>query len=249
MMIRIRRNRKVALAGLAVSVLLVGAEKKIVINEGDEVYKATFDGTKAPEARMREWFLLSPYVGTPPNPDENFYMAIGVSRENGVEKIDKIFLAPWLELCRKPGCESRPVDSAWLANAEKNLDLGQKQVQRLDAMTLPAVLEPVRSYLLASLRFSLDVQQARFRYIKDGDVQPLRTLFAATCRSSEPGDASMFANLAAAPPTARPTASRYGWENRMIHCRVGEGSYPIASWQAFVRNYGLKETTVSTEYQ
>ena len=94
MMIRIYRNRNVALAGLAVSALLAGAEKKIVINEGDEVYKATFDGTKAPEARMREWFLLSPYVGTPPNPDENFYMAIGVSRENGVEKIDKIFLAP-----------------------------------------------------------------------------------------------------------------------------------------------------------
>jgi hypothetical protein len=70
----------------------------------------------------------------------------------------------------------RPVDSAWLANAEKNLDLGQKHVQRLDAMTLPAVLEPVRSYLLASLRFSLDLERARFRYIKDGDVQPLREL-------------------------------------------------------------------------
>src|SRR6516164_1437520 len=247
MMIRIYRNRNVALAGLAVSALLAGAEKKIVINEGDEVYTATFDDTKAPEASMREWVLLSPYVGDPFNSDETFYMAITESPD--VEKINKIFYAPPLDQCRKPGCENRPVDSAWLANAEKNLDLGQKQVQRLDAMTLPAVLEPVRSYLLAYLRFSLEIQRARFRYIKDGDVQPLRTLFAATCRSSEPGDASMFANLAAAPPTARPTASRYGWENRMIHCRVGEGSYPIASWQAFVRNYGLKETTVSTEYQ
>ena len=232
---------------LAVSALLAGAEKKIVINEGDEVYTATFDDTKAPEASMREWVLLSPYVGDPFNSDETFYMAIMESRD--VEKVSKFFYAPPLDRCRTPECGSRPVDSAWLANAEKSLDVGQKQVQRLDAMTLPAVLEPVRSYLLASLRFSLDVQQARFRYIKDGDVQPLRTLFAATCRSSEPGDASMFANLAAAPPTARPTASRYGWENRMIHCRVGEGSYPIASWQAFVRNYGLKETTVSTEYQ
>jgi hypothetical protein len=35
----------------------------------------------------------------------------------------------------------------------------------------------------------------------------------------------------------------------MIRCRPSEGSYPIASWQAFVRQYGLKETTVSTEYQ
>jgi len=198
---------------------------------------------------MREWVLLSPYVQTL-NSDENFYMATEFRRENGVEKIDKDFYAPPLEMCRKPGCESRPVDSAWLANAEKNLDLGQKQVQRLDAMTLPAVLEPVRSYLLASLRFSLDLEGARFRYIKDGDVQPLRTLFAATCRSSEPEDASMFANLAAAPQTARPAASRYGgWENRMIHCRASEGRYPIASWRAFVRNYGLKETMVSTEYQ
>ena len=232
----------------AVSALLAGAEKKIVINEGDEVYTATFDDTKAPEARMREWVLLSPYVGDPFNSDETFYMAITESRD--VEKIDKIFYASPLEKCGKPGCENRPVDSAWLANAEKNLDLGQKQVQRLDAMTLPAVLEPVRSYLLAYLRFSLDLERARFRYIKDGDVQPLRALFAATCRSSEPEDASMFANLAAAPPTARPAASRSGgWYNRMIHCRASEGSYPIASWQAFARNYGLKETTVSTEYQ
>jgi hypothetical protein len=113
-------------------------------------------------------------------------------------------------------------------------------------MTLPAVLEPVRSYLLAYLRFSLDLEQARFRYIKDGDVQPLRMLFAATCRSSEPGDGSMFANLAAAPQTARPAASRYRWDNRMIHCGASESKYPIASWQAFVRNYGLKETRVDT---
>ena len=243
-MIRIRRNRKVALAGLAVSVLLVGAEKKIVINEGDEVYTATFDDTKAPEASMREWVLLSPYVGDPFNSDETFYMAITESPD--VEKINKIFYAPPLDQCRKPGCENRPVDSAWLANAEKNLDLGQKQVQRLDAMTLPAVLEPVRSYLLAYLRFSLEIQRARFRYIKDGDVQPLRTLFAATCRSSEPGDGSMFANLAAAPQTARPAATTM-LESRLIHCRASEGRFPIASWQAFVRNYGVKENKVYTQ--
>jgi len=244
MMIRIYRNRNVALAGLAVSALLAGAEKKIVINEGDEVYTATFDDTKAPEASMREWVLLSPYVGDPFNSDETFYMAITESRD--VEKINKIFYAPPLDQCRKPGCENRPVDSAWLANAEKNLDLGQKQVQRLDAMTLPAVLEPVRSYLLAYLRFSLEIQRARFRYIKDGDVQPLRTLFAATCRSSEPGDGSMFANLAAAPQTARPAATTM-LESRLIHCRASEGRFPIASWQAFVRNYGVKENKVYTQ--
>ena len=244
MMIRIYRNRNVALAGLAVSALLAGAEKKIVINEGDEVYTATFDDTKAPEASMREWVLLSPYVGDPFNSDETFYMAITESPD--VEKINKIFYAPRLDQCRKPGCENRPVDSAWLANAEKNLDLGQKQVQRLDAMTLPAVLEPVRSYLLAYLRFSLEIQRARFRYIKDGDVQPLRTLFAATCRSSEPGDGSMFANLAAAPQTARPAATTM-LESRLIHCRASEGRFPIASWQAFVRNYGVKENKVYTQ--
>jgi len=244
MMIRIYRNRNVALAGLAVSALLAGAEKKIVINEGDEVYTATFDDTKAPEASMREWVLLSPYVGDPFNSDETFYMAITESPD--VEKINKIFYAPPLDQCRKPGCENRPVDFAWLANAEKNLDLGQKQVQRLDAMTLPAVLEPVRSYLLAYLRFSLEIQRARFRYIKDGDVQPLRTLFAATCRSSEPGDGSMFANLAAAPQTARPAATTM-LESRLIHCRASEGRFPIASWQAFVRNYGVKENKVYTQ--
>src|SRR6516162_1924843 len=92
MMIRIYRNRNVALAGLAVSALLAGAEKKIVINEGDEVYTATFDDTKAPEASMREWVLLSPYVGDPFNSDETFYMAITESPD--VEKINKIFTRP-----------------------------------------------------------------------------------------------------------------------------------------------------------
>lgn len=58
----------------------------------------------------------------------------------------------------------------------------------------------------------------------------------------------MFANLVAAPQIARPAASMYGgWENRMVHCRAGEGSYPIASWQAFVRNYGLKEAKVDSQ--
>jgi hypothetical protein len=113
-------------------------------------------------------------------------------------------------------------------------------------MTLPAVLEPVRSYLLAYLRFSLEIQRARFRYIKDDDVQPLRTLFAATCHSSQPGDGSMFANLAAAPQTARPAATTM-WESRLIHCRASEGRYPIASWQAFVRNYGVKENKVYSQ--
>ena len=230
---------------LAVSALLAGAEKKIVINEGDELYTATFDDTKAPEASMREWVLLSPYVGDPFNSDETFYMAITESRD--VEKINKFFYAPPLDRCRTPECGSRPVDSAWLANAEKSLDIGQKQVQRLDSMTLPAVLEPVRSYLLAYLRFSLDLERARFRYIKDGDVQPLRTLFAATCRSSKPEDGSMFADLAAAPQTARPAVSGHGWHNRMIGCRASEGRYPIASWQAFARNYGVKENKVYTQ--
>ena len=117
-MIRIRRNRNVALAGLAVSALLAGAEKKIVINEGDEVYKATFDDTRAPDAGMREWLLLSPYVQTL-NSDENFYMATESRRENGVEKINKFFYAPPLDRCRTPGCGSRPVDSAWLANRRR----------------------------------------------------------------------------------------------------------------------------------
>jgi hypothetical protein len=33
----------------------------------------------------------------------------------------------------------------------------------------------------------------------------------------------------------------------MIDCRRSEGSYPIASWQAFVRNYGLKEAKVDSQ--
>jgi hypothetical protein len=57
------------------------------------------------------------------------------------------------------------------------------------------------------------------------DVQPSRKLFAATCRSSEPEDASMFADPAATPQTGSPAASRM-WHNRMIDCRASEGSYP-----------------------
>jgi hypothetical protein len=60
-------------------------------------------------------------------------------------------------------------------------------------------------------------------------------------------DGSMFANLAAAPQTARPAVSGHVWHNRMIHCRASEGRYPIASWQAFVRNYGVKETKVDSQ--
>jgi hypothetical protein len=59
----------------------------------------------------------------------------------------------------------------------------------------------------------------------------------------------MFGNLEAAPQTNRPEATRYGWRNRMNRCRPSEGSYPIASWQAFDREYGLKETRVDTPSQ
>src|SRR5215472_13471086 len=60
MFIRIRRS---ALACFAlVPLAAAGESRTIVINDGAETYRAVYDDKTAPEADMRRWLLLSPYV-------------------------------------------------------------------------------------------------------------------------------------------------------------------------------------------
>ena len=238
MFVRMRRS---ALACFAlVPLAAAGASRTIVINDGAETYKAVWDDKTAPEADMRQWLLLSPYVLA----EGDFDMAKSSSTDaEGREKVDKVFYATPVETCNVPGCAFTSIDEAWLRNGEKNLQLSRSRVSRLEKMKLPSALELVRAYLLSELRFTLDLQQRRFDYIRTGKVDPLQERLSAICRSSDAGDARLFEDLASAAMSQRREAS-YKWYNRLLDCDPQKDSYPIAAWQAFVKKYGVVETRI-----
>jgi hypothetical protein len=219
----------------------MGALRTIVINDGAETYRAVYDDKTAPEADMRQWLLLSPYVMV----EGDFDMAKSSSTDvDGREKVDKIFYATPVEKCDLPGCAVNPtIGDAWLRNGEKNLQLSRSRVAKLEKMKLPSALEPVRAYLLSKLRFTLDLEQRRFDYIRSGKVGPLQEGLSAACRSSDAGDSRLFEDLVSAALSERMEAS-YKWYNRLLDCDPEKDSYPIAAWQAFVKQYGVIETRI-----
>jgi hypothetical protein len=162
--------------------------------------------------------------------------------------LDKIFTAPELEMCAECGDPNRRrvERGPWLRQAARNLDRGEQQIVRLQKMALPPVLEPVREYLLGWLRVTLGIQQARYRYVADGDVQPLREYVQAHCGPLWPDDRSTLIVLESTPFEERPEASWTWPHNRVLACYMDRGSYPTAAWNAFLSEYGLREWTVST---
>jgi hypothetical protein len=130
-------------------------------------YEIAFDDSRISAAEMRQTAWLSHWVDYSPR----FLVGFELSKVNGKEIVDKVFMAPGFELClEKPAMhcsrgEDIP-DAAFLQNAARNLQKGADQIEELRKKRLPSELEPVRAYLAESLRRSLRMESARYEYLK-----------------------------------------------------------------------------------
>src|ERR1700674_2040125 len=103
-------------------------EQRLTYDDDASVYELVFDDGRISVAQMREAAWLSPYVTAAPAPFE--LAASETKLPDGTLVLDKIFLAPWLELCAAvPLAKCEPYDSlvpdaAFMRNAAKNLKRG-----------------------------------------------------------------------------------------------------------------------------
>jgi hypothetical protein len=188
---------------------------------------------------MRRIAWLSPNI--PSDLAGPFFMAS--SSINGV--LDKRFWVPELEHCNPgySGCKNPSLDSAFLRNAAINLEHGRKQIALLSSEHLPSVLEPVREYLLENLRFFREIELARYRYLRNNDAHALRETLCkyCGCTSTEPEVLTELATTKDGEAKIRLT--RYQWYNDVLRCHDDARShkYPVAAWQAFLKEFGITE--------
>jgi hypothetical protein len=225
---------------------LFAKEQRLQYDEDVFVYEVIFDDSRISVAQMREAAWLSPYVTAPPAPFE--LAGSGTKRPDGTVDLDKVFLAPWLELCTAvPPATCEPYDplvpsAAFLRNAAKSLKRGSGQVERLRQERLPAVLEPVRVYLLQYLGRSVERQRYRYDYLNSGDVVPMRKLLCRECACGA-SEESLLAQLKSVSGLKAKLELSTKWDQRMFECerKRHPPAYPVAAWERFLKDFGITE--------
>ena len=227
------------------NVALFAKEQRLTYDEDASVYELIFDDGRIPVSQMREAAWLSPYVTGPPAP---FEMARSETKlPNGTIALDKMFLAPWLELCAEvpAKCESYDplvADAAFLRNAAKNLKRGEDQLAQLRKETFPAVLEPVRTYLLQHLQRSIEKQRYRYDYLKSGDAAPMRQLLCGECGCGV-AEEDLLAQLKSVSDSKAKLALSIKWDQRVTECerKSHPPAYPLDAWERFLKEFGITE--------
>ncbi len=219
------------------------AEQRLRYEGVEQIYEIAFNDNRLSVAAMRRIATLSPWVEDSPD----FSIGIDSTKVNGREVIDKVFLAPALELCDNEGrspCTQNPeiADEAFLKNAARNLQQGAEQVRLLRKEKLPAGLAPVRKYLLESLEHSLALQKARYEYLRSGNPAPLRRLLCQACACAS--EKELLALLATTrDPRKRFEMATFRWQNEVVQCRRKRHptAYPVDAWRRFVNEYQITE--------
>jgi|GEM_PF-2714106 len=221
-------------------------EKEIHYSTDLVDYTMRFDEKRVSGLDMNAIALLSPFNFE----DYKSPYMIGSSQVGDV--FDKVFMVPSLEMdastLPKIGREpvAPPQTSPFLRNAVRVLAYGRNEIQRLQGEKLPAVLDPVRDYLLKYLEFNLQMEQMRFSYIKDGDPKPpIRML--CKCRSCEYGAYKELVTRieAASDEAARKEVTFASWYNAVLSCYTAHsGTYPVAVWKEFLKEFDVHESFI-----
>src|SRR5262249_27223306 len=132
-------------------------------------YSITYDPAKINEAQVKNAIFLSPYTSVP---------KYWFGPQNAGWGPGKYVLAPALDLCPEeiPGY-TKPCgfdQGHFLENAKVSLAEGDRQIGEVQAMQIPAELEPIRQAFLKELRDSQWQGQIEYRWYSDGDLERLR---------------------------------------------------------------------------
>jgi hypothetical protein len=102
----------------------------------------------------------------------------------------------------------------------------------------------VRAYLLHGLQHSLQVNNARYEYLKSGNMEPMQQLLCSVCSCKEESDLLKSLNMARDNPNERMEISRMRWANEVNRCQRATNhgaTYPMEAWNEFVAKYGITE--------
>lgn len=231
---------------LCCSLNLVAKDQHLVYDGESYIYELTFDDGRISDDTMRDIWWLSPWVGEPPQGPFGIAGSVWISPQ-GETLVDKVFYAPWLELCfEKPGvnCDRNPevLDKAFLENASRNLRIGDEQVERLRKEELPSILEPVRVYLLLHLNSSLEREKARYAYLKSGDLKPMQHVLCSERACSDTENKLLKQLEREIDGTHKIKLSRT-WINQALEGerKIHPPAYPIEVWKHFLKEFGVNE--------
>ena len=161
------------------------------------------------------------------------------------EVVNKIFFALPLELCIADDlayshCGDNSIDGPnFLRNAKANLEKSRRGLKSLQNLDYPKELQPVVKFLLDWLAFSLWIEETRFRYYSTWDENTLK-------EAHDGIDAQLCPDIFRKLETANSkeekySAVRFDWANCIESGNRKLGLYPISSWNAFIKTYGITE--------
>ncbi len=233
------------IASLGIALLIphassLAAAQRILTYETDtDRYRLTFDDRRIPMDEMKRIAWLSPYM--PPDVPSPFEMAS--SYDGATDHWEKTIGVRPLERCM-PGyaeCHHPVLNAAFFENASRNLEIGRKQEEALRDEALPRVLEPVRAYLLGTLRFFLGIEQARYEFLKTNNADALRSFLCKYCPCGE-AEGDLIARASRLEGTRKREFTGHTLYNHVLDCqRAHDPGYPLASWKAFIAQFGIKE--------
>jgi hypothetical protein len=240
--------RHVALAMIAA--LIVGSSccaqaRTLTFKTVDDVYTISFHPANISEAKLRQLALFSPFVVSYLNgiPTREF-SAIGATQGS---LVDKAFAALPLELCIASDttyshCEQNEIGGPnFLRNARINIEKSRHGLTLLQHLHYPKELQPVAKFLEKSLEFSLWIEQTKFSYYSTWDENALKELHEGI--DSAKLCPEIFQRLeTAGSKEEKYRIVRFDWANCMIKAIDHQlGSYPIGSWNDFLKSYGITE--------
>jgi len=199
------------------------AQTVTLTKRGEDNYSVTFDTRKISEADMKGLLAFAPYPGYEDT------------------------LPPNLEDCdsadaRYYPCGSRGLDDRnFFRNAEVNLEIGRQQVESLEGLAYPSELEPAVTYRTRLLSFFVWLQQTRLNFYRSGNADDLKTKYEDLDAAKECAAAVDKIEAAQSAREKYPLAS-FDWHNCMNEAFQKKlGPYPIDSWKAFLKDYGITD--------
>jgi hypothetical protein len=242
-------GKNLALAALILATMNPSCKAQsstLIFDSGDEIDTVTFDPAKISDAKLREQMLLSPYIVAYFDQLPARDMGVGGSTNRSV--VNKSFFSLNLELCDPAEvvyvhCEANDVRGPnFLHNAEINIKKSKRGLAWLQSLEGPKELEPVMKFLMDGLKFSIQSEETRLRYYSTWDENVLKESHdgidpAAVCSET-------FHSL----HEATSEEEKYGivahtWANCVNNAVPQKlGTYPIASWNAFLHIYGIAES-------
>jgi hypothetical protein len=140
-------------------------------------------------------------------------------------------------------CEANDVGGPNFAhNAEINLKKSRRGLAWLQNLDAPKDLEPVMKFLVEGLRLSLQTEETRLRYYSTWDENVLKEAHDGI----EPAElcSETFHSLEGATSEEEKYAVvAHEWANCVNSATQRKlGKYPVASWNDFLRAYGIKES-------